>query len=102
MRRAPDAAEQQKPATDPNGSRASVLPRQYSPRVAGYAGGPFVNPTFVTPTDWTWRNARTFRVEDEDGIEYRCLRVYDAAQQFVGYWVVELLGKPSLPTGWDD
>lgn len=42
---------------------ASGLPGNYSPRVAGYARGPFLTPVLVTPTDYRWRNARTYIVE---------------------------------------
>lgn len=72
------------------------LPRKYAPVVAGYAKGPFIEPDLVTPTDWRWRNARTFIVRDKtDGRKYRTLRVTDGeGGRFIGYWAVELLGTP--------
>jgi hypothetical protein len=42
---------------------ASGLPGNYSPRIAGYARGPFLEPVLITPTDYRWRNARTYIVE---------------------------------------
>lgn len=87
------AAKSQSPTTYPQSS-GSVLPAHYSPRVAGYAGGPFIEPEIVTPSDWTWRGARTYVVRGRDGMDYRCVRVSSGIDH-VGYWSVELLGEPS-------
>jgi len=52
----------------------------------------------VTPTDFTWRNARTYIVENAaDGLNYRAVRV-TVNRHHYGYWAVELLGTP-LPLG---
>jgi hypothetical protein len=71
---------------------ASGLPPRYLPRVAAYARGPFIEPRLVTPTDVSWRNARTYVVTGYDGIEYRCVRVTVPGGHHFGWWAVELLG----------
>ena len=73
--------------------RASALPAHYSPKVAGYARGPFLEPVLITPSDWLWRNARTYVVRHSDGLDYRALNV-SVDGQTVGWWAVELLGTP--------
>lgn len=80
------------PAT-PDRLPASALPAHYTPRVAGYARGPFIQPHTVTPTDWKWRNARSYLVTDEAGTTWRCIQVCSDGKP-VGYWAVELLGTP--------
>lgn len=78
---------------DPTG-RLTALPPRYSPKVAGNARGPFLEPTLITPSDWLWRNARTYVVRCAlDGLDYRALRV-SVDGQTVGWWAVELLGTP--------
>lgn len=82
-------------------SAMSGLPWKYTPRVAGYARGPFITPdpdglAAVTPTDWRWRNARTYIVRDAAGVDWRCLRV-SSPLGVVGFWAVELLGTPLMP-----
>lgn len=76
--------------------RASGLPRQYSPKVAGYARGPFLDPQLVTPSAWRWRNCRTYIIRHTDGQDYRAVRVLETSHtpEFVGYWAVERLGVP--------
>ena len=75
-------------------ARLSELPARYSPKVAGHARGPFLEPTLITPSDWLWRNARTYVVRCAlDGLDYRALRV-SVNGQTVGWWAVELLGTP--------
>ena len=77
--------------------RASGLPSPYSPKVAGYARGPFIEPALVTPTTWRWEGVPTFIIRSEDGHDYRCVRVASRSK-FVGYWAVERLGEPlTLP-----
>lgn len=72
---------------------ASYLPALYSPQVAGYARGPWLTPKTVTPTQWRWRNCRTYLVLADDGLNYRAVRVTDdRTHEFAGYWAVELLG----------
>lgn len=76
--------------------RASGLPGQYIPKVAGYARGSYVA-GLVTPSAWRWRNTRTVVVtNDTDGLNYRAIRVYDTRRtpEFIGYWAIELLGTP--------
>lgn len=84
--------------------RASGLPSHYLPGVAGYAGGPWLTPELVTPSDWSWRSARTYVVRNaDDGLDYRAIRVYSGfapgvGNECVGYWAVERLGDPlTLP-----
>lgn len=91
-RRHPQTAVGPSPATSPQ-SPGSVLPRHYSPMVAGYARGPFIEPVTVTPTDWRWRNARSAIVRDRNGTDWRCIRVVSEGV-IVGWWAVELLGIP--------
>lgn len=91
----PPTASNPSPATFPQ-SPGSALPRQYTPRVAGYARGPFLDPVLVTPSHWRWRNARTYVIRDRDGHDYRAVRVLSAEREFVGYWAVELLGIPLI------
>lgn len=79
--------------------RVSELPAHYLPKVAGYAGGPFLTPDLVTPSEWRWRNTRTV-VVTVGGVNYRAVRVFDTklTPEFVGYWAVEYLGTPlTLP-----
>ena len=96
----PDAAKQEtSPAILPP-SPGSVLPARYVPLVAGYARGPFIDPATVTPTDWRWHDARTYIVRGRDGLDYRCVRVASEGV-YIGYWAVELLGKPLPPTEWE-
>src|SRR3954468_1628200 len=90
MRRQRTAARKPSPASTYS-APGSALPAVFTPVVAGYARGPFVEPRIVTPTDWRWRNTRTYIVQDIDGTEYRCLRVTSGGR-FIGYWAVELLG----------
>ncbi len=73
-------------------SPGSVLPPRYTPRVAGYARGPFLVPVEVTPSEWRWRNTRTAIVKAADGLNYRALRIH-VGGEFVGWWAVELLGS---------
>lgn len=80
------------PATDDR-SPASALPAHYTPRVAGYARGPFIDPAEVTPTEWRWRNARSYIVTDKAGTAWRCIQVCSDGKP-IGYWAVELLGTP--------
>lgn len=81
----------------PEALRASGLPTPYEPTVAGYAGGPFLDPELVTPSVWRWRNTRTYIIRHSDGLEYRAVRVSSNGTP-VGYWAVELLGTPlTLP-----
>lgn len=91
MSRQPEAARNTEPAPIPQ-APVSVLPPHYAPKVAGYARGPFIDPVTVTPTNWRWRNARSFIVRDKSGQDYRCIRVF-ADGKIVGYWAVEKLGK---------
>ena len=80
---------------------SAALPPIYTPKVAGYAGGPFLIPMTVTPSGWRWRRTRTYVVTDErDGLNYRAVRVLNRDKKFVGYWAVELLGTPLLPEEW--
>lgn len=77
--------------------RASGLPGAYTPKVAGYARGPFLDPQLVTPSEWRWRNTRTYIIQHSDGLDYRAVMVHSHGD-FVGYWAVELLGLPlTLP-----
>jgi hypothetical protein len=101
--RDPSAAKKKNPATDPKRSPGSLLPRRYSPLVAGYSRGPFITPAQVTPTDWRWRGTRTYIVVDNtpERTEYRCLRVH-AEGRFIGYWAVELLGELLPLPEWKD
>lgn len=90
----------------------SALPPVYTPRVAAYAGGPFLDPVTVTPTHMSWRNARTYLVETADGNTYRAIRIHaprwvligtrteKRGTVFVGWWAVEMLGTPLLPAEW--
>ncbi len=92
----------------------SALPPRYTPRVAGYARGPFLNPVEVTPTGYRWRNARVFNVLADDGLHYRAIRVSTPrliligtkAEQrgtsFAGWWAVELLGTQLPLVEWED
>lgn len=75
---------------------ASGLPPRYLPRVAGYARGPWIDPRLVTPTEFRWRNARTYILEDYDGVEWRCVRITVPGGHHAGWWAVELLGLPLL------
>lgn len=79
---------------------ASVLPPHYTPRAAGYARGPFLDPRLVTPTDFKWREARTYIVENIDGLNYRAVRVMVDRHHY-GWWAVELLGQPLPLTEWE-
>jgi hypothetical protein len=91
------------PRTDAPGNLpgSSALPAVYSPKVAGYAGGPFLIPALITPSGWRWRRTRTYLITDErDGLTYRAVRVIDRNKEFVGYWAVELMGTPLFPTDW--
>lgn len=99
MSRLPQAANTPSPATAPQ-SPGSALPARYTPLVAGYARGPFMEPQTVTPTEWRWRNARTFIVRHSDGLDYRCVRV-SSEGVFIGYWAVELLGTPLPLAEWE-
>lgn len=90
MSRQPPAAKTTEPGDNPQ-SPGSALPAHYTPGVATYAAGPFVEPKTVTPTSWRWRRARTYIVQAKDGHAYRCLRVR-SGDEFVGYWAVERLG----------
>lgn len=94
-----EAAKTPSPATFPQ-SPGSVLPATYTPKVAGYARGPFLDPETVTPTEWRWRNARTYLVRHSDGHDYRAVRVTSEGV-FIGYWAVELLGIPLPLSEWE-
>lgn len=94
-----EAAKTPSPATFPQ-SPGSVLPAHYTPKVAGYARGPFMEPETVTPTEWCWRNARTYIVRHSDGHDYRAVRVTSEGA-FIGYWAVELLGIPLPLSEWE-
>lgn len=94
-----EAAKTPSPATFPQ-SPGSVLPAHYTPKVAGYARGPFMEPETVTPTEWRWRNARTYIVRHSDGHDYRAVRVTSEGV-FIGYWAVELLGIPLPLSEWE-
>jgi hypothetical protein len=78
--------------------RASGLPTHYAPGVAGYAGGPLLEPATVTPSDWRWRRVRTVVVQDaRDGLNYRAIGVTSNGDWW-GWWAVERLGEPhTLP-----
>lgn len=106
----PRGAEHPEAPTIPQSAPSAFppsLPPRYSPVVAGYARGPFLDPVTVTPSDWRWRNTRTAVVRDRDGHDYRAIRVYTAAlagmrmTEFVGWWAVELLGVPLIPREWE-
>lgn len=103
MSRPPEAAETS-PATltlSPGSTHSRhSLPPHYSPRVAGYARGPFIDPVEVTPTSWRWRNTRSFIVRGQNGHDYRCIRV-SSDHGFIGYWAVELLGIPLPLEEWE-
>lgn len=92
MSRQNTAADQKTPVS-PSLAPGSSLPRHYSPTVAGYASGPFLDPQLITPSDWNWRNARTAVVRHSDGLDYRAVRVWSDGD-FIGWWAVELLGTP--------
>lgn len=83
----------QEARSEPDSHRASTLPAPYSPRVAGYAAGPFLDPQLITPSTWRWLNTRTYVVKHTDGHEYRALLVTSDGVE-VGYWAVERLGEP--------
>lgn len=84
----PDKVRSGLPAFRPS----SGLPARYSPLVAGYARGPFLNPRIVTPTSFRWRNARTYLIENaDDGLNYRAVRV-TVGRDHYGWWAIELLG----------
>lgn len=91
-RRTPTAAKHE-PGDSPQ-SPGSTLPRRYTPIVAGYARGPFLDPVLVTPSGWRWRNTRAYTVRHSDGHDYRAIRVHSEDGDFLGYWAVELLGVP--------
>lgn len=93
MRRLHTDGRAHEPA-DTDLSAGSSLPGRYTPRAAGYARGPWLYPTLVTPTDWVWRGARTYVVRHTDGKDYRAIRVCSEDGDFIGYWAVELLGTP--------
>lgn len=81
------------------------LPDQYTPRVAGYARGPMLDPIEVRESSWAWRNTRTYVVRAADGHDYRAVRVHSAlggkGSTFIGYWAVELLGVPLPLSEWE-
>jgi hypothetical protein len=95
MSRDPRAAKTPSPAIDPQ-SPGSVLPSRYTPRVAGFARGPFLDPQTVTPSGWRWHDVRTYVVRHTDGRDYRAVRVTSEGA-LLGYWAVELLGTPLTP-----
>lgn len=73
---------------------SGVLLPSYTPIVAHYAPGPFLDEQIVTPSEYRWRGTRTYIVRDRTTRqEYRALRVSDGPH-FVGYWAVELLPTP--------
>lgn len=79
-------------------SAMSGLPFRHSPAVARYAPGPFITPRegfgpSVIPSAWNWRNCHVYLVTDQNGRDWRCLRV-SSPLGFVGYWAVEMLGQP--------
>ena len=73
---------------------ASGLPAGYSPRVAGYARGPWMDPQLVTPSELKWINVRTAVVRHSDGADYLCVRVFDRSHNFVGWWAINMIGTP--------
>lgn len=78
---------------------SGALLASYTPTVAHYAPGPFLDEQIVTPTEVKWMNARTYIVRNRtDRQDYRAIRVYDQSRQFVGYWAIELL-PPELDFG---
>ena len=98
MGRRPAAERNQSPANAP-ASPGFELPPHYIPRVAGYARGPFMTGR-VMPSEWRWRNVRTYIVTSErDGLDYRCVLV-TADKTPVGYWAVEMLGTPLPLAEW--
>jgi len=102
MSRQDQAAKTPTPATSSRSS-ASALPARYTPRVAGYARGPFIEPAEVIPSEWRWRNARAYTIRDKDGVYWRCVRVFtDAGAVFAGYWAVELLGVQLPLPEWEE
>lgn len=95
MAATPEAAVTAEAGVSP--APASVLPARCLPRVAHFARGPFLDARLVTPSDFKWRNARTYVVENVDGLNYRAVRV-TVNRHHYGWWAVELLGTP-LPLG---
>lgn len=73
--------------------RDGLPEHHYTPRSAGYARGPMLIPELVTPSEWRWRNCRTYVIRNADGHDYRAVRVYSGGEM-IGYWAVELLGVP--------
>ena len=92
MSRLTKAVEGTRALSDTQGAPSS-LPRHYSPGVAGYARGPFLDAQLVTPSDWRWRNVRSAVVRHSDGLDYRAIRVWSEGV-LLGWWAVELLGTP--------
>lgn len=99
MSRQSRAAKNPSPATN-SVSPGSVLPARYIPKVAGYAGGPFLEPELVTPSGWQWYDVKTYVVRHSDGLDYRAVRV-SSEGVFIGYWAVELLGTPLMSSELD-
>jgi hypothetical protein len=73
--------------------RTSGLPTPYSPKVAGYTAGPFLDPQLITPSSWRWYNTKTYIIRHSDGLDYRAVLVSSNGEP-VGYWAVEKLGTP--------
>lgn len=89
----PNASGPEEPPVSPPAGGSS-LPAHYTPRIAGYARGPFLDPQLITPSHWNWRNTRTAVVRHADGHDYRAIRVSSTTGEFLGWWAVELLGVP--------
>lgn len=95
MGRLPRTAKKVEPGAAPK-APGSTLPTRYTPKVAGYARGPFLDPVRITPSGWRWHDVRTYVVRHSDGLDYRAVRVASEGA-FIGYWAVELLGTPLTP-----
>lgn len=87
---------------NPLPQRRAELPERYRPIVAGYARGPLITaPDEVRPSEWRWRNARTYVVRHL-GHDYRAVRLYSVPDGApLGYWAVELLGVPLPLSEWE-
>lgn len=70
---------------------STTLPAKYTPKIAAYARGPFLEPELVEPSAWKWRDARTFTVRSA-GRDWRAIRVHSAGE-FIGYWAIEPVGE---------
>lgn len=86
----PVAANQPRQARIPR-EPASALPARYTPKAAGYARGPFLEPEIVEPSGWKWHDLRTFEITTKDGQRWRAVRVH-SGREFIGYWGIEQVG----------